>query len=345
MTQRRTKLLIQSLLLVGTIVSLFFVPWLIVKAWILPLPDSVQAQAEEALDHGFEGVVVYVDQAGKPPAFYTAGWHDSIRKIPARPDALFKIASINKLYTAVTVAKLVHAGRLNLDKTVADYFPELASRIEYADQITLRMLIQHRSGIPNYTDSPNFWANPVGDFHDLLNLVVDQPANFKPGKDYEYCNTNYLLAGELINRELGYPQFLFIQEAILDRLNLKHTFNSVNDVDIDLVMSGYHMGYPHDLKTDDLGIVATAEDVGIFLRALNDGSLFDDGEQDIYSSIYENEHSGWVPGYQSFAEYHEDTDAVVVVFYNTTDSKLYLWNVSEIVNGRIAKIIQKTTTP
>ena len=85
---------------------------------------------------------------------------------------------------------------------------------------------------------------------------------------------------------------------------------------------------------------ATAEDVGTFLRALNDGSVFVEGEQEIYASIYEYEHAGWVPGYQSFAEYHEDIDAVLVAFYNTTDPKLYNWNLSEIINNRIVKIIQ-----
>ncbi len=55
-------------------------------------------------------------------------------------------------------------------------------------------------------------------------------------------------------------------------------------------------------------MLATAEDVGIFLRALNDGSVFDEGEQEIYSSIYVYEHAGWVPGYQSIAKYHEDIE-------------------------------------
>ena len=105
-------------------------------------------------------------------------------------------------------------------------------------------------------------------------------------------------------------------------------------------MSGYHVGHPNDLKTDNQGMLASAEDVGIFLRALNDGALFDEGEQEIYSSIYVYEHSGWVPGYQSFAEYHEDIDTVVIQFNNTTDSKLYLWNVSEIISSRIVKILR-----
>ncbi|MGB0424715.1 MAG: serine hydrolase, partial [Flavobacteriales bacterium] len=52
-------------------------------------------------------------------------------------------------------------------------------------------------------------------------------------------------------------------------------------------------------------------------------------------------HSGWVPGYQSFAEYHEDIDAVVIAFYSTTDPELYNWNLSEIINNRIVKILRK----
>jgi hypothetical protein len=106
-------------------------------------------------------------------------------------------------------------------------------------------------------------------------------------------------------------------------------------------MSGYHVGHPFDLKADEHGMLATAEEVGTFFRALNDGSLFEEGEQEIYSSIYEYEHSGWVPGYQSFAEYHKDLDAVIVEFYSTTDSKLYNWNLSEIINSRIVKIVER----
>lgn len=86
-------------------------------------------------------------------------------------------------------------------------------------------------------------------------------------------------------------------------------------------------------------IGALEDGLRIFLRALNDGSLFDQGEQEIYSSIYKYEHAGWVPGYQSFAKYHKDLDAVIIEFYSTTDPKLYNWNLSEIINNRIVKIL------
>jgi CubicO group peptidase (beta-lactamase class C family) len=340
MTKKNKKRILRIALLVGTVVSLFFVPWLLVKAWILPLPDTIQEQADEAIGHGFDGMIVYVDQTGKPPQYIASGWHNKASKIPANPHALFKIASISKLYNAVAVTKLVSDGRLSLDKTIADYLPELANRIENADKITLRLMIQHRSGIPNYTDAPNFWANPLG-YEESLALILDKPANFEPGEDYEYCNTNYLLIGKIMDNALGYSNFQFVKEKILEPLHLNNTFGSISEVNIDDVMSGYHVGHPFDLKTDDYGMLATAEDVGIFLRALNDGSLFEPGEQDIYTSIYEYEHAGWVPGYQSFAKYHKDIDAVTVEFYSTTDPKLYNWNLSEIINSRIVKILKK----
>ena len=142
---------------------------------------------------------------------------------------------------------------------------------------------------------------------------------------------------------LGYHNFQYIQEEILTPLNLKNTFGSLKEVNLERVMSGYHIGHPHDLKTDDHGMHATAEDVAVFVRALNDGSVFEKGEKEIYASLYEYEHSGWVRGYQSFAKYHKDLDAVIVEFYNTTDSKLYNWNISEIVNNRIEKIVRLKT--
>ena len=341
MTKKQTKRTIRIVLLLGTITSLFFVPWLLLKAWLLPLPDSVQEQTNEAIGHGFDGLIVYVDEAGKPPAFYAAGWHNKETKTLAKPRALFKIASISKLYDAVAVTKLVSDKRLSLDKTISDYLPDLVGRIENAENITLRMMIQHRSGIPNFTDAPNFWAAPTETYEESLALIQGKSANFEPGEDYEYCNTNYLLINKIMDEELGYGNFQFIQKEILTPLNLNNTFASLSEVNIDNVMSGYHVGHPYDLKTNDYGMHATAEDVGTFLRALNDGSLFKPGEKEIYASIYEYEHAGWVPGYQSFAKYHKDLDAVIIEFYSTTDPKLYNWNLSEIINNRIVKILKR----
>ena len=126
---------------------------------------------------------VYVDQAGQPPQYFTSGWHNRESKIPAKPHALFKIASISKLYDAVSVIKLVNDGRLSLDKTIADYLPELVGRIENSDKSTLKLMTQHRGGIPNFTDAPNYWGAPTETSEESLVLIQGKPANFEPSED------------------------------------------------------------------------------------------------------------------------------------------------------------------
>lgn len=345
MNKRKNKRKLRIIgLSIGLVSIIVFPPWKLVWAMLKPLPDTVQEQVNDALDYGFDGIIVYEDVAGKDPAFYAAGWHNRENKIPADPHALFKIASIGKLYDAVAITKLVGHGRLSLDQTLADYFPELVGRIEYADQITIRMLVQHRSGIPNFTNAPNFWSNSeIRNSQDALNLILDQPANFKPDEDYEYCNTNYLLLSLIMDKVLGYSHRQYIKEEILDPLDLHNTFSNIHEIDMQRLMSGYYVGIEEDIKTADYNsMVASAEDVGKFVRALNDGSVFGEGEQEIYSSIYVYDHTGLIPGYQSIAKYHKDIDAVVVQFTNTANFSDYRhWTLHQIVYNRIVKIIKK----
>ncbi len=343
--------------IVGIIFIVLFLPWDGIRAWITPLPDTVQEQVDDAIGHGLDGIIVYVDEAGQPPAFYTAGWKNKVTQVPADPHALFKIGSISKLYIATATAKLVNNGSLSLDETLADYFPELVGRIEYADQITLRMMVQHRSGIPNFTDDDRFdWFTPQTDEDKNLDLILDEPADFKPDARYSYSNTNYLLIGRILDKVLGYSHQQYIDSEILAPLGLTNTYSLLSQVNNADVVSGYWYQYDDDLMGLDFVIpggsmVATAQDVGIFLRALNDGSLLNDDEQAIYSSIYEYGHAGWLPGYYSIARYHEDIDTVVVQFVNTTGgtpiapfldtqggTKVM---VSNVVYNRIVKILHR----
>ena len=327
-------------LLVGTVASLFFVPWILVYAWLLPLPNTVQAQVDEAIGHGFDGMIVYVQKGNEPANFYTGGWNDRANKIPADPTSLFKIASISKLYVSVSIAKLANEGRLSIDTPVSEYFPELVGRIENLEQITIQMMTKHRSGIPNFSNNPDFWLDHPHTTDESLQFALDLPASFAPNEGYEYSNTNYLLLRKIIEQTVGYDHYQFIDERIIKPLGLQNTYGSINDVNLDDVMSGYYVGYEEDQKPQDYGMMATAEDVGIFLRALNDGSVFEEGEKEIYDQLYVYEHGGLVVGYQSYAEYHHDIDTVVVQFINTTDFEGYEWNLSEITINRIVKILK-----
>lgn len=343
MVKKTSTQLIRTLLFFGTIVSFYFVPWPIVRAWMMPIPSTLQQQVDQAADYGFDGIIVYIDKKASHPKLYASGYKNSKSKTPADPNALFKIASVGKLYQALAVAKLVGAGKLSLDKTLADYLPEFKNRIEYADQISLKMMVQHRSGIPNYTDTYMYWTAPKETADENLALILDLPANFKPDKAYEYSNTNYLLLDRIMNSVLGYPTFQFVQEEILMPLDLNHTYGSIRDVNIEDVMSGYYVGYDADLRTNDVGsMLATAEDLGKFVRALNEGSVFkDQKEQEIYSLIYTYEHTGLIPGYQTIAKYHKNIDAVVIQFTNTVNFEGYNWSLSKIMYDRIVKILER----
>lgn len=345
MNKKQTKRSLRIVFILASIASLWFVPWTVVKAWISPLPDTLQEQVNDAIGYGFDGMIVYVDQGGKEPAFYAAGWKNREKKIPADAHSLFKIASISKLYVAVAVAKLVNDKQLSLDKTLAEYLPELVGRIENADKISLRMMVQHRSGIPNFSDSPGFWENDYSkSSEESLNLVLDTPADFEPDEKYRYSNTNYLLIGKILDQTLGYSHHQYIKREILIPLELNNTYSLLSEVPMEDVMSGYDVGYKDDLKYNDFvnpagSMIATAEDVGIFLRALNDGSLLNESEQAIYTAIYAYEHTGLLPGYSSIAKYYKDIDTVVIQFVNTSGG--YTWNLSETVYQRIVKIVKR----
>lgn len=309
-----------------------------------PLSDTVQSEIENALDRGFDGIIVYVDRKGDT-ASYAAGWKNRENKIPADPKSLFKIASISKLYIAAAATRLIYHDSLSLDKTLADYLPEYAGKIENAHTITLRMMLQHRSGIPDFIHHPDFpWSEPPLGIEEALDIVLDLPADFHPDKKYKYSNTNYLLIGEILDKILGYSHHQYIKREILMPLELYHTYSLLREVNMDEVMSGYFVGYDPDIKENDYlipggSMLATARDVGVFLRALIDGSLFNTNEQAIYSSIYKYEHTGELPGYQSIARYHKEIDAVVIQFINTSGGSS--WSKSASVYRRIVRILEK----
>jgi CubicO group peptidase (beta-lactamase class C family) len=135
---------------------------------------------------------------------------------------------------------------------------------------------------------------------------------------------------------LGYSHHQYVYDEILAPLGLTNTFFTLDEVAFDDVVSGYWYEYDDDLRYLGGSMIATAEDVGIFLRALNDGTLLNDDEEAIYASIYEYDHDGWVPGYHSMARYHKDIDTVVVQFVSTTGGET--WGTANIIGGKATAV-------
>lgn len=305
-------------------------------------PSSTQDELDNAIDHGIDGIIIAVNQDNETK-LYSAGWNNRENKVPSNPNSLFKIASISKLYIATAAVQLIASNQLDLNDRLSVMIPETNGKIENADKITLKMLLQHRSGIPEYIYNPAFKVDTEESYMSTISLIYGESSLFKPNKKYSYSNTNYLIIAEIIERAIGYSHHDYIDENILNPLNLKNTYHLYSQVDTNKVMSGYLKGYDHDLKSIEHtrpggSMIATASDVSSFLRALIDGTLLSNEEQKLYSQVYKYEHTGWIHGYTSIARYNSDIDAVIVQFTSTSDNELF-WLKLENIYDRIVKTL------
>ncbi len=301
-------------------------------------PDSVKSAVTYAVDRGVDGIWVYVDEGNGLTSVETAGVSNRSTNDPARADTQFKIASVSKLFIAVSVTKLTAQGVLQLDDTLSFWLPALSGRIVNADSITLRQLLQHRSGVPDFDSQVGFsWLDAHTDNDALLALAMDKPADFVPDAQYEYSNTNYLLLGMILDTALGYSHHDFVQSAILSPLGMLDTYSLQSDTDTALMARGYWDDIDRteqEYVAPGGSMVSIVEDTGVFMRELATGSLLTDEERTIYTSVFDNyAHSGWLPGYQSIARYNPFTDTVIVQFVNTTGGN------SEAVSSEVYELI------
>lgn len=278
---------------------------------------------EYGLSQGVDGLWLYVREGQGEPIVLTDGIEERSRAVPAFAGSQFKIASVSKLFIGAAAIRASTDGLLQLDDTLASWLPAESGRIANADEITVRQLLQHRSGVPDFDTADGFsWSQPHTDEDALLELIYDLPADFSPGTRYSYSNTNYLLVGRILNAALGYHHHVFARSQILDPLGMADTVSLLEDTSIDRMAHGYWNGV--DRTTQDYRIpggsmISTIGDVGIFIDALALGQFLTADEDLEFQALYDGYgHSGWLPGYQSIARYVADIDATVVVFVNMT---------------------------
>jgi CubicO group peptidase (beta-lactamase class C family) len=291
-----------------------------------PLPAFQASSVQDALDHGIDlgvdGLFLHISRADGSSVTAAAGVQDINNATPADPAALFKIASVSKLFIATAATQLSHQGVVGLDDTLATCLPDIASRIENSQSITLRNMLKHRSGIPDFDSHKGFtWESSHTDIDQVLEHALDLPADFAPDARYEYSNTNYLLIAKILDKALGYSHRVHIQNFILDPLGMTDTYHQLTEIDISRLARGYWDSKdktPQDYTIPGGSMISTSSDVAVFLGALAGGGLLSEEEQATYASLYWTSHSGWLPGYQSIANYEANRDAVVVLFLNNT---------------------------
>ncbi len=180
----------------------------------------------------------------------TAGVSDRRTGRLARPDDKFRIASTTKTFVATVVLQLVGEGRLSLDDTVGELLPGVVSgNGNDGNRITVRQLLNHTSGLFNYTadfpllsDAAAFRAGRFDTWTDtqLVAIAMRHAPNFAPGTKWEYSNTNYTLAGMIIERTIGRSWQREVTRRIIHPLGLRDTYAPVTDPRIpDRHLRGY----------------------------------------------------------------------------------------------------------
>ncbi len=188
------------------------------------IASRVQAVIDEITKHPeFVGLSVAVARGDHLIVDRGYGIADLEWNAPADASTSFRIGSLTKQFTAAAVLKLAEQGKLALDDPLSSYVPEFDTG---GRTVTIRQLLNHTSGVPEYTVQPGFFAklSPL-DLSDaeLLQLVSGKPFDFEPGTGWRYSNTNYYLLGMVVAKASGRPYAAFMQDEFFAPLGLTHT--------------------------------------------------------------------------------------------------------------------------
>lgn len=256
-----------------------------------PSTAALVQQAERIVAAGTPGVVVETrDERGRRTV--VAGTGDLRTDRAPRPHGQFRVGSVTKSFTAVVVLSLVADGRIELDAPVARYLPGV---LPYAEPISVRELLQHRSGLSDYGDV--LWADPElvarSRFADhepaeLVGIATREPLGSTPGTEFGYSNTDYVLLGMLVERVTGNGYADELERRVLGPARLRDTYVSGHGPWLRRpAMRGYEAvgptARPTDLTAYNMSvapasgdIVSTARDVNRFYAALLGGRLLPD---------------------------------------------------------------------
>ncbi|MFD0414441.1 serine hydrolase domain-containing protein [Streptomyces sp. NPDC127108] len=262
------------------------------SATATPEPDPVQHSLDRLVraDH-MPAALAAVKKAGGPTRASTAGVGDLATGAKVPKNGQIRIGSNTKTFTAVVMLQLVAEKKVRLDARVDTYLLGLL-RGDGIDgrRVTVRQLLQHTSGLPDYMASPRL-ADFVAVQHryfeprDLLDLALARKADFAPGEKWEYSNTNYLVAGLIVQKVTGRPVGEEITRRVIDRAGLRHTyFPAPGDTTIHEAHPKHYFkkadGSLHDFTDMDTStawatgaIVSTNADLNRFFTVLLRGDL------------------------------------------------------------------------
>jgi len=193
-------------------------------------------------------------------------------------NTLYRAGSITKMYTSTQIFQLAEEGKLKLTDKLSSYFPDVAN----SDKISIDQLLNHHSGIFNYTNDENFDPTEEVSKQDLYDLIASYESQFEPGSEGSYSNSNYILLGGIIEQLDDRTFKESLQTRILSRINANETtyLKSINSSDNETISYQYTGSEWIDVEPWDLSqagaagaIAATGSDLHLFIQALMSGKL------------------------------------------------------------------------
>lgn len=256
--------------------------------------EVLQSAADTLVDDGFPGATLFA-RVGEEWWSLASGEADVATGRPARPGDRVRIASNTKSFTATVILQLVGEGELSLDDSVERWLPGVvAGNGNDGSKVTVRQLLNHTSGIYDPTDLPEFFA-PYFEDEDwdyvwtpraVVSAAMEHPPTAPAGTAWSYSNTNYVLAGLVIEAVTGRSAVSEVTDRIIRPLRLDHNSFPVTDPRI----RGRHL-HGYGMSEQDLtvfspsydwtagGIQSTVEDLATFHRALFGGELLEAEQQ------------------------------------------------------------------
>ncbi len=275
--------------------------------------ERLQRMVEQLREwHNLPGISVAVAEGRSRPVLATAGFADLENAVPVEPDTPFFIGSISKNLFATVALTLVDEGRLDLEGPLSAWvdWPR-------GGEVTLRMLLNHTSGIPEYLtqdrfesprgEVPEFFTRPRPP-SEILAMLPSQAPAFEPGSRQEYSNTNGLLVGQVIEKATGKPLVTVLEERIIAPLGLKHMYLYGTTTAGRRRARGYSgeaswgagdgelvdCSYADEALPDsaDGSVVASAGELLRYHRALRNGELLSDASWTAMSTAEPGLHNG-----------------------------------------------------
>ena len=242
--------------------------------------------------HHFQGTVL-VAKKGVLPYVESFGFANQPFAVKNTPDTRYRVASITKAFTAVIVLQLVEEGKLNLGGTIKTYLPEFEG--EGADQITLRDLLHHTSGLPNPDHATRTYEESMQKGLPQYE-TLQQPSVFVKrfctgklthpvGAAFDYNNCDFIVLGEVVTRVTGHSYEDVLKERLLEPLHMKNSGIAHQALIIPRLANSYFSPGPDQAWRNDLAMYATenlsaagamystAGDLLIFTNALFSGRL------------------------------------------------------------------------